>query len=492
MPINNYKEPGAYSTIVANTGVSNFVNLPTVPCLIGSATQGTYDPKLCYTQDDVVDEYGSPSIYNPLPLATKICFEHGARAMYCVRLVPQSSTSATLTSTNVASGTLDDEYIVIQDGTLTSAVTATITDSASSNTSVENAAIIAYSINSTYGCPVEAIDNLDGTYTLTHKIPGSAHKIYVRAVSDATIIGITVNTLETAPAGTDGVIGAGDFDYACSKITNIRTNIIVPITHGFSSADIRNIRLLVQTHVDNMSTHDQKMERVGIVSGPINEGLFGGSSILSNIIDASKANAEELVDSRMIYIAPTSVFKFDSANNITLILDGSFLAAALAGLLSSYDAAEPATRKGLTGFLGLGLSLSRSDMNDMASSGITVIVNDRGKLRVRHGLTTDTTSAETQEISVVRLIDYTSETVRAALESVYVGKKLLRESTDEIASTTNVLLKRLIEDRIIYNAKNIRAKIDDTEPRQVNVKFDLRPIYPLNWIEITIAIYDQE
>jgi hypothetical protein len=194
----------------------------------------------------------------------------------------------------------------------------------------------------------------------------------------------------------------------------------------------------------------------------------------------------------MVYITPTSVFKFDSANNITLILDGSFLAAAVAGLLSSYDAAEPATRKGLTGFLGLGLSLSRSDMNDMASSGITVIVNDRGKLRVRHGLTTDTTSAETQEISVVRLIDYTSETVRAALESVYVGKKLLRESTDEIASTTNVLLKRLIEDRIIYNAKNIRAKIDDTEPRQVNVKFDLRPIYPLNWIEITIAIYDQE
>jgi len=474
MSIEGYKEPGAYSQIIQNPGISRSSGRQTIIAIIGEAQQGTFDPILFYDQDSVVAEFGQASTSNPLSLGAELAFSQNAPIVLLLQVQSSTSTSAVLTSTAVASGALNNSWsFTVQDGgSGESAVTVNISSTPSGTSSIDNSLSIVYDINHTYGIPVLATSNGNGTFTLTNRVKGANHTI--RIVNIRPELGLPINDpFYEISNGTTGTISDSDYSNALDTLKQYDTNIIVPLN---ISSTVRNA---LKSHVDSMSGHDERKERIGIVSGDINQSQSEAIVISTG-----------LSDQRMVYVYPTSAFKYDPINRSNMVLNGSYIACALAGILSFYDPAEPSTHKTLSGFTALGAGpFTRTQMNTLASNGVCVIEDFRGNIRVRHGMTTDLTSADTQEISVVRAVDYTATLVRESLEATYIAKKIVSTTVASISSTTKSVLERLKEGNIIYDYKNIRVKQNTSEPRQIDVRFDLRPVYPCNWIEITLALY---
>src|SRR5690606_6282355 len=100
---------------------------------------------------------------------------------------------------------------------------------------------------------------------------------------------------------------------------------------------------------------------------------------------------------------------------------GCYLAAALAGILSSLPVNTGLTRQVVSGFQGIDSAkrqdMTNSAMNQLSSSGVLVVQIDRlGRLLVRHGVTTDNSSLNTREVSLVRIGDAVHQTVQGSLE----------------------------------------------------------------------------
>jgi len=109
--------------------------------------------------------------------------------------------------------------------------------------------------------------------------------------------------------------------------------------------------------------------------------------------------------------------------------------------------------------------------------------------RIVHGMTTVQTGNPTEEeVSVVRIRDYVAQVCREILENRFVGTVIDDRTVPGIDTTTNAVLESLLAQRIITQYANVNVKVDAQEPRQVNVGFDVAPVYPLNWIKIEFSI----
>jgi hypothetical protein len=261
-------------------------------------------------------------------------------------------------------------------------------------------------------------------------------------------------------------------------------NIIVAIldtlsnTGSPSSAYDSGITYLL-AHVLKMSDRAFGKERTAFTS------LWDGSAVADIIAKAGAVKNE-----RMALIAPSNAIYTVNYNGLSsdCKVGGTFLACALAGRDVSQDPAEPLTRKLITGFKQLATTYTKTQMDNLASAGVCVIKETAGILRVRHGLTTDMTNANTQEITVPQIKDYCIQNVRNGAD-FYVGTKLIGNgSTKKIEVSIGTVLDKIIDADIIAKHANISVKRDQTEPRRVKVSFSILPVYPLNWIDITFTI----
>lgn len=277
--------------------------------------------------------------------------------------------------------------------------------------------------------------------------------------------------------GVDGVVTDTSYINTINNVlTTVRADIVVCLNTN------TGIQSVLKDHVTFMSTTEERNERIAIVSGPVSE-----------LYTTSIANAQALQGGagaeRMVYIWPTGIYYQDPVLRSQVILDGTYTACACAGILAGNDAATPLTRQVLSGFIDVTQHVTRTLANSIAQNGITVIENNPTQgLRVRHGLTCDPTYPETQEISVVRQVDFVAQTVRDALDLGFIGTKIVPNTVSAVTSVTTSTLTTLVNNQIIYGFKNVSAMIDPSLPTQIDVRFDIRPAYPLNYIQITLSV----
>lgn len=277
--------------------------------------------------------------------------------------------------------------------------------------------------------------------------------------------------------GADGVVTAKSYiDAINNELTTVRADVIVVLN---TDSTLNNT---IQDHCALMSSHDERNERIAIVSGGVSE-LY--TTTIANVQAIQQGSAPE----RMVYIWPTGGYRQDPVQRTTVVLDGSFLAAACAGILCSNDAAEPLTRKRIAGFSDVSVKTSRTQKNLIARNGITIIENDpRAGLRVRDGITCNPSTPETQEISVVRQLDFTAQNVRDLLDDNIVATKITQNTLPVVQTLTKNKLQSLVDAKIIYGFKDVSARINPLDPRQIDVRFTVRPAYPCKYIEIVISV----
>jgi hypothetical protein len=264
------------------------------------------------------------------------------------------------------------------------------------------------------------------------------------------------------------------FRKAIDKLASVKgINIVVPLSTDTT------LFSYISNHVNTSSALTERKERTAIV------GLSGSPSV-STVM----AQAQALNNKRMVLVYPPSATRFVGTNTTESTLDGSFLAAALAGIRTStsFDVAEPLTRKEIVGFNNIPDTLLRSEKNQLGSAGVCVIETVSGIFRVRQGLTTKVTTVDSREYSVVEIIDFVGVSMRDLLEAIFIGQKILADTPSQIRSTINAVLNDLVSREIIVSFKDIQASINNIDPTQIDVQFKIAPVFPLNYILITFSL----
>jgi tail sheath protein len=250
---------------------------------------------------------------------------------------------------------------------------------------------------------------------------------------------------------------------------------------------ITNSSVLAYTiqHVELMSSDSIGMERHAYAA-PMN---------LNDVPATIGALAQSIDSDRITLTTPPSmgVTVLDVGTNQDVRLAISSIyggGASLAGLEAANDVATPLLRKVLPGNVDTnGFAYINSEVIYFISQGVTIIDQNASGAFVRESSTTNVSSIETVEPSIRRIKDVVRKTVRTTLNNRYIGNKLLQGSISNVASSVQAILTNFINATIITGFQNITAKQDSVDPRKIDISFQIAPVFPLRFIQVTFSIF---
>ncbi len=292
-------------------------------------------------------------------------------------------------------------------------------------------------------------------------------------------------------------------------------DMVVPIISTDAPVYVaENINYACKLAVEFASTLEMKMEMVGILGSPRFETLSAMFNALiptpgGRVLDTDGVNPEEsIIDvasetsygdnsrdntdfTRTMYIAMDLVQK-ELADGTTAYFNGSLVACALAGKIGSFlHAAYTTTNKDLVGFkVPRSRRLTRLQGNRLMDEARCIVLepNAVDGAKVLWAITTDNTGSPTKEESSVLLArDYVAKRIRTEMEK-YIGLLNLPSTLLDMTTTISNTLEAFKSANVIETYRGVRVDRHPIEPRQVNVFFEIRPAFPVNWISIEFAI----
>jgi hypothetical protein len=194
---------------------------------------------------------------------------------------------------------------------------------------------------------------------------------------------------------------------------------------------------------------------------------------------------------RMVFIAQTKFSKPSLTGGTTpMYLGGQYAAAAIGGMLVSRSVATPLTRKALGSFSTV--EDLRTDKNKTEDSGLGFLVIEQkrdGTIQVRHSLTTDVTSVAKSELSVVRAKYFMLNSLVNTIDTQIIGKMVADDAAPiTIQTTISNALRTLQEDGNIVGFSGVQATPKSTDPTIIEVRFNYRPAFPINYINIAFTV----
>lgn len=270
------------------------------------------------------------------------------------------------------------------------------------------------------------------------------------------------------------------------------------IQTAIDAAKIEDVDLMVVPQACNTTLNNYMKNHVLTQSSPSvrhERVWFRSADGLSDATTTIQAYATGMAHERVTVLAPPA-FVSTFRDSITtadqdMILPSSYLAAAYAGIVAnpSNDAATPLLRQSFVGVKNLStFNYTQVDKDNLGANGVTVIDNYKGTFRVRDALTSDITNVNTLTQSVVFIKDNVRKELRTLLDSAYIGSKIDDSLASRVSASIEAFLRQKVADTIIKAFRNIKVSQDSTDPRTLNVTFDIAPIYPATYIDITISL----
>jgi hypothetical protein len=256
---------------------------------------------------------------------------------------------------------------------------------------------------------------------------------------------------------------------------NVKPDVITPLV-----TDPQVFAFLNQ-HCVFMSAPRQEGERIGVVGPAAGTSSLGVQSI-------SKALLSE-----MMVVAYPDVYVIsivdEQGNSIDQVVDGSFMAAALAGASCnpSVDVATPWTRRNIQGFKRIGRVLDPTEANQIAVAGVTVMEQVDTGIRVRHGLTTRMDTVITRTPSVTLIIHHVQQSMREVLDP-FIGQKFSSSLLKSAEGVVTGLFGNMISQQIVANVAGISATVDENDPTIMRTESIYVPVFPLEYILSSLQI----
>lgn len=242
---------------------------------------------------------------------------------------------------------------------------------------------------------------------------------------------------------------------------------------------------MVKAHVSAQS--ERKYERRAIV------GLDGSSTIVGKA--ARLTAATTLRDRRVALISP-AVFKHYAVElgGDSIKLGSQFVAAAIAGKSVSQIAAMPLTRKTINGFIGPHYTVDdpgrEAQKTEESKNGLLVVEKTRtNQIHIRHGVSTDPTDLLSAEWSITGQEDVMVYRVRDYLEADgLIGMPIYDTTLLQVKASAESALVSLQRDAIIVGFQNLKVRQIATMPDVVEVRYEWKPAYPLNYILVRYSV----
>jgi hypothetical protein len=242
----------------------------------------------------------------------------------------------------------------------------------------------------------------------------------------------------------------------------------------------------VRSHVLSQSAPSVRHERV----------WFTSSDGTSDAVTTIMAKAQGMFHERVTVMAPPA-FVTTFTDSVTTqsqdqLLPSGYLAAAYAGIATapSSDAATPLTRKSFVDVKNLStFNYTNVDKLNLGGAGVTIVENNKGIFRVMQGLTTDTSNVNRAAQSVVFIKDNIRKDLRTLLDASFIGVKIDNSLASRIASTIDAFLAQKVHDVIIRAYNGILVVQDSIDPRTLRITFNIAPIYPAEYIDITVSLF---
>jgi len=194
---------------------------------------------------------------------------------------------------------------------------------------------------------------------------------------------------------------------------------------------------------------------------------------------------------RGFYVFPDLV-----AINVTgleQVVEGYYGTACIVGMVGQLPPQQGFTNYPMTGLtrpVGSNDSFTNKQMNIMAAGGVYILIQDVQGAPVicRHQLSTDTTSIETRELSITKVVDYTAKFMRAGMRNFIGRSNITQGFLDNLSTVVQGQLNFLIESGVLIGA-DINNLIQDADaPDTVLIDVTLDVPFPCNYIRLTLII----
>ena len=132
---------------------------------------------------------------------------------------------------------------------------------------------------------------------------------------------------------------------------------------------------------------------------------------------------------------------------------------------------------------------SSVELQELTNNGISYFVPSAGGAKIPRPITTSQSSNPVlQEPSVLRIRDYVAYTLRNILEMRFVGKAIVANLESDILKVVVNFCKAQIAANLLTDAKNFKVVQDNVEPRQMGISFDIEPVFPLVYINVSFRV----
>lgn len=278
--------------------------------------------------------------------------------------------------------------------------------------------------------------------------------------------------------------------YQTLSANNVNVNLVVPLFDGVTD----------QAAIGGMLATLNAALQADANKGVLRMAVTGLDSGYTGSIANVAALASGISSSRIVLAYPNALEYYNGVLNATQTVDGYYLAAAYAGVLAKQDPQMPLTHKVVQGFSGITASvlktLTPTNKDTLAKGGVAVVEPDRaGRLRVRHGLTTDYAGGIlNREISLVRAQDALYNLLQDTMEnSGLIGIPIDDTTALRVKSIVSGALETaknatsgLITD---YNSLAVRQQSPPSgDPTVIDVRFAYKPPWPLNYILVSFTV----
>lgn len=331
------------------------------------------------------------------------------------------------------------------------------------------------SISDTYG---PALDPSSGslvsplTFAAEVAIVNGANQIYTIALDPAK--GTTAQQFADA--------------YQVLSANNVNVNIVVPLFNGVTDA-AQIGGMLATLNAALLADAEKGILRVAIC---------GFDSAYTGSPTDAAALATGISSRRIVLSYPHQLEYYNGVLNSTMVVDGFYLGAAYAGVLSRQDPEMPLTHKIVAGFSGLPAAVARTltptNKDILAVGGIAVVEPDRSnRMRIRHGLTTDYAGGIlNRELSLVRTQDALYNLLQDTMEnSGLIGIPIGENTQLQVKSIAAGALETAKSTGLIfdYNSLAVRQQSPPSgDPTVIEVRFAYRPSWPLNYILVSFTV----
>jgi hypothetical protein len=310
---------------------------------------------------------------------------------------------------------------------------------------------------------------------------------WVTGPANTTLVKPLVPIPAAAPApfknGSDGQGGSSpadvaDYQSGLDALLSADAQIIV------AAGQDDHIGPALERHCANASTDSIKSERIALVGSRLIDAAHPDNP-QQGAVDTffDKLIGHSLHSDRLIFVAP-GIRSFDAAASEEVTLPGAYAAAAVAGLISSFDPQVSPTNKELPAD-GLEFLFDAAHLTQMVQNRI-LAVESRSGFRIVKGITTD--DGAFRQITTRRIVDFAKKGVRAAAEP-YIGLLNNERVRGALRGTINSFLTDMVNAEQLESYElDVSATRDEEIQGIARVTMSLQPVFSIDFIVVDMFL----